>query len=194
MKRSTKIRVCTKELPFFLPRRAAVVCPDPHLCRRDHPPSPQEDQVALAQAPLRAAGPARAGLSAQRRHIRRALTQAKDAGHAYVVIDGTLISIDRVAADRSASAATRRTSAPRCKPTACTQHDSPSPDSPHRLHRGHAQQAGIGARAARRRAQPVHCKMRQAPPSTRTWSEAPRVRWSSGASTREPSVTGSASA
>jgi hypothetical protein len=66
------------------------------MCR-DHPPSPQEDQVALAQAPLRAAGPARAGLSAQRRHIRRALTQAKDAGHAYVVIDGTLISIDRVA-------------------------------------------------------------------------------------------------
>jgi hypothetical protein len=30
----------------------------------------------------------------------RALAQAKDAGHAYVVIDGTLIPIDRVAADR----------------------------------------------------------------------------------------------
>ena len=31
---------------------------------------------------------------------RRALTSARDAGHAYVVIDGTLIPIDRVAADR----------------------------------------------------------------------------------------------
>ena len=32
--------------------------------------------------------------------LRRALAKAKDAGHAYVVIDGTLIPIDRVAADR----------------------------------------------------------------------------------------------
>src|SRR5580704_8983105 len=96
MKRSTKIRVCTKELPFSTPPCCRCL-PRPSLMCRDHPPSPQEDQVALAQAPLRAAGPARAGLSAQRRHIRRALTQAKDAGHAYVVIDGTLISIDRVA-------------------------------------------------------------------------------------------------
>ena len=32
--------------------------------------------------------------------LRRALRDAKDAGHAYVVIDGTLIPIDRVAADR----------------------------------------------------------------------------------------------
>jgi hypothetical protein len=32
--------------------------------------------------------------------LRRALADAKDAGHAYVVIDGTLIPIDRVAADR----------------------------------------------------------------------------------------------
>jgi hypothetical protein len=47
---------------------------------------------------------------------------------------------------------------PRCKPTACTQQDSPSPDSPHRLHRGHAQQASIGARAVRRGAQLVHRK------------------------------------
>jgi hypothetical protein len=30
----------------------------------------------------------------------RALATAKDAGHAYVVIDGTLIPIDRVAAER----------------------------------------------------------------------------------------------
>jgi hypothetical protein len=45
---------------------------------------------------------------------------------------------------------------PRCKPTARAQQDSPSPDGPHRLHRGHAQQASIGARAAQRRAHPVH--------------------------------------
>ena len=32
--------------------------------------------------------------------MRRALTDATKAGHAYVVIDGTLIPIDRVAADR----------------------------------------------------------------------------------------------
>jgi hypothetical protein len=32
--------------------------------------------------------------------LRRALTSAKNAGHGYVVIDGTLIPIDRVAADR----------------------------------------------------------------------------------------------
>jgi hypothetical protein len=34
------------------------------------------------------------------RKLRRALTDATKAGHAYVVIDGTLIPIDRVAADR----------------------------------------------------------------------------------------------
>ena len=32
--------------------------------------------------------------------LRRALDQARQAGHAYVIIDGTLILIDRVAADR----------------------------------------------------------------------------------------------
>jgi DDE superfamily endonuclease len=32
--------------------------------------------------------------------LRRALAAARDAGHAYLVIDGTLIPIDRVAADR----------------------------------------------------------------------------------------------
>jgi len=32
--------------------------------------------------------------------LRQALARAKDAGHAYLVIDGTLIPIDRVAADR----------------------------------------------------------------------------------------------
>src|SRR5262245_15817891 len=39
-------------------------------------------------------------LAARAPKLRRALSGAKNAGHAYVVIDGTLIPIDRVAADR----------------------------------------------------------------------------------------------
>ena len=39
-------------------------------------------------------------LAARSPKLRRALADAKDAGHAYLVIDGTLIPIDRVAADR----------------------------------------------------------------------------------------------
>jgi hypothetical protein len=39
-------------------------------------------------------------LAVRASRLRRALTDAKKAGHAYVVIDGTLIPIDRVAADR----------------------------------------------------------------------------------------------
>src|SRR5215469_2271285 len=39
-------------------------------------------------------------LAARAPQLRQALTSAKKAGHAYVVIDGTLISIDRAAADR----------------------------------------------------------------------------------------------
>jgi len=39
-------------------------------------------------------------LAARSPKLRRTLAQAKDAGHAYLVIDGTLIPIDRVAADR----------------------------------------------------------------------------------------------
>ena len=39
-------------------------------------------------------------LAARAPQLRQALTRAKKAGHAYVVIDGTLIPIDRVAADR----------------------------------------------------------------------------------------------
>jgi DDE superfamily endonuclease/Helix-turn-helix of DDE superfamily endonuclease len=39
-------------------------------------------------------------LAARSPKLRRALATAKDAGHAYLVIDGTLIPIDRVAADR----------------------------------------------------------------------------------------------
>ena len=39
-------------------------------------------------------------LAARSPKLRRALAAATDAGHAYVVIDGTLIPVDRVAADR----------------------------------------------------------------------------------------------
>jgi hypothetical protein len=39
-------------------------------------------------------------LAARSPRLRRALAAAKKAGHAYVIIDGTLIAIDRVAADR----------------------------------------------------------------------------------------------
>ena len=39
-------------------------------------------------------------LAARAPNLRQVLTSAKKAGHAYVVIDGTLIPIDRVAADR----------------------------------------------------------------------------------------------
>jgi DDE superfamily endonuclease/Helix-turn-helix of DDE superfamily endonuclease len=39
-------------------------------------------------------------LAARSSKLRRALGDAKDAGYAYVVIDGTLIPVDRVAADR----------------------------------------------------------------------------------------------
>jgi len=45
---------------------------------------------------------------------------------------------------------------PCCRPTARAQQRSPSPDSPHHLHGGPALQASIGARAAQRRAHPVH--------------------------------------
>jgi DDE superfamily endonuclease/Helix-turn-helix of DDE superfamily endonuclease len=39
-------------------------------------------------------------LAARSPKLRRALAAARDAGHAYLVIDGTLVPIDRVAADR----------------------------------------------------------------------------------------------
>ena len=41
-----------------------------------------------------------ASLAARSPKLRRALADARQAGHAYVVIDGTLIPVDRVAADR----------------------------------------------------------------------------------------------
>ena len=64
------------------------------------PQAPQADRLTLAQAHPGPAGPAGAGLPAQRRDIRRAGGLVRQAGHAYVIIDGTLIPIDRVAADR----------------------------------------------------------------------------------------------
>ena len=102
------------------------------LHRRDHPPPPQADRLALAQAqPGRQAllvlaylrkgetfaelaagfgiGTATAWryvtetvalLAARSPKLRQALRDAGKAGHAYLVIDGTLIPIDRVAADR----------------------------------------------------------------------------------------------
>src|SRR6516225_5694526 len=133
MKRSTKIRIrCRGASRAFLPCRAAVVCPDPHLRCRGHPAPPQEDrsawrklspgrQALLALAYLRrgdtfaelAAGfgigtatawryvtETTALLAARAPKPGQALTSAKKAGHAYVVIDGTLIPIGRVAADR----------------------------------------------------------------------------------------------
>ena len=39
-------------------------------------------------------------LAARAPKLRKAVRDAKKAGHAYVIVDGTLIPIDRVAADR----------------------------------------------------------------------------------------------
>ena len=39
-------------------------------------------------------------LAARSPRLRRALAEAKNAGHAYLIIDGTLIPVDRVAAGR----------------------------------------------------------------------------------------------
>jgi hypothetical protein len=46
------------------------------------------------------AGPRAELLAARAPKLRKAVRDAKRAGHAYVVLDGTLIAIDRVAADR----------------------------------------------------------------------------------------------
>jgi DDE superfamily endonuclease len=119
MRQSTKTHSATRGFHAFLPCRAAVVVPDPHLPGRDHPPPPEGDRLVLAEAEPWAAGSPRAGLPAERRDVRRdrrrvrgrdhdglavrgrsRLPDAKKAGHAYVVVDGTLIPIDRVAADR----------------------------------------------------------------------------------------------
>jgi hypothetical protein len=47
-------------------------------------------------------------LSARVPKLRRAVRDVKKAGHAYVVVDGTLIPIDRVAADRPFYSGIRR--------------------------------------------------------------------------------------
>jgi hypothetical protein len=44
-------------------------------------------------------------LAARSPRLRQALREATKAGHAYLVIDGTLIPIDRVAADRPSTPA-----------------------------------------------------------------------------------------
>src|ERR1700759_849647 len=123
MRQSTKTTfIATRGSHAVLPCRAAVVVPDPDLHSRPHPPPPRRDRLTLAQAQPRPAGPARARLPAQRRHIRRArgrvrsrhghglaarapklrtaIRDAVKAGYAYVIVDGTLIPVDRVAADR----------------------------------------------------------------------------------------------
>lgn len=108
---------CVDEAVAFLPFRAAVVTSDPRLRGRGDPPSPPPYRVGVAAAQPGPSGPARAGLSAQRRNLgcrvrdidgdrvavpalRKALARVKTAGHAYLILDGTLIAIDRVAADR----------------------------------------------------------------------------------------------
>ena len=122
----------TRGFHAFLPCRAAVVVPDPHLRGRDHPPPPAAigsgwrklnpgQQALLVLVYLRkgetfaelaagfGVGTATAWryvnetvalLAARAPKLRKAVRDAKKAGHAYVVVDGTLIPIDRVAADR----------------------------------------------------------------------------------------------
>jgi DDE superfamily endonuclease len=60
------------------------------------PGPPTEQESRRGQAAASGPGPA----AARSPKLRRALAAARDAGHAYVVIDGTLVPIDRVAADR----------------------------------------------------------------------------------------------
>jgi hypothetical protein len=127
----TRFITTTRGFRAFLPCLAAVVASDPELRGRDHPPPPDLDRLAVAEAEPRAAGPPGPGLparetfaslaagfgvgtatawryveetvallSARAPRLRKAVRDAARAGHAYVVLDGTLIPIDRVAADR----------------------------------------------------------------------------------------------
>jgi hypothetical protein len=128
VKQSTKTGfTTTRGFHAFLPCRAAAVAQDPHLRVRDHPPPPRLDRVALADAELLVLVYLRKGetfaevaagfgvgtstawryvnetvalLAARAPKLRTAVRDAKKAGHAYVVVDGTLIPVDRVAADR----------------------------------------------------------------------------------------------
>ena len=69
MRRSTKTRFITTTRVFHavLPGRAAVVLQDPRLRGRDHPPAPQADRVALAEAYRSTDGPLTRALGALRR-------------------------------------------------------------------------------------------------------------------------------
>ena len=66
--RSGDIAACRHRAPC----RAAVVPHDPELRGRDHPPAPQVDRFAVAEAGCRVAGAPGARLPAEGRHVRRA--------------------------------------------------------------------------------------------------------------------------
>ena len=63
-------------------------------------PSPSWPPVGSASHRHRYVTETVALLAARSPKLRQALRDAKKAGHAYLVLDGTLIPIDRVAADR----------------------------------------------------------------------------------------------
>src|SRR5690348_14523359 len=76
-------------LHAVLPCLAAVVAPDPLLRGRDRPPAPEADRVTLTEAEPRPAGPARPGLPAQRRDVRRARGRLRGrCGHRLAVRGG----------------------------------------------------------------------------------------------------------
>src|SRR5262249_25076317 len=66
-----RVITTTRGLHAFLPCFAAVVASDPELRGRNHPPPPDLDRLAVAEASPRAAGPPGPGLPAQRRDVRQ---------------------------------------------------------------------------------------------------------------------------
>ena len=68
----------TRGFRAFLPCRAAVVPLDAELHGGNHPPPREDHWVAAAEAQPRAAGPARPGLPAERRDVRRAGGRVRD--------------------------------------------------------------------------------------------------------------------
>jgi hypothetical protein len=116
MKRLTKIRICHRGgSDAFLPCRAAVVPPDPWrrlnlgrhallvlaYLRKGETFAELAARFGVGTATAwRYVTETVALLAARFPSLRRALRDAKDAGDAYLVIDCTLIPIDRVCADR----------------------------------------------------------------------------------------------
>ncbi len=130
MRQSTKTTLTTRGFSAFLPCCAAVVFQDPQLHGRDRPPAPpsigslwrklnpgqQALLVYLRKGETFAEVAAGFGvgtatawryvnetvelLAARAPKLRKAARDAKKTAFAYVVVDGTLIPIDRVAADR----------------------------------------------------------------------------------------------